>query len=161
MKNSDHKSNVKLKILTTIAKYFIHGIFYSLFFWVWPIGFYAVVIILFIDDGILWRVITIFFFILILGFSNSVISFYLWHPVKLSFWRIFSILLQGLVLLVTLMILGVIFSTHLRWITDIFDLLYNPFTLKKAKFVAALILVSLLIGFVGRKSAEWPRKEET
>jgi hypothetical protein len=160
LKDTDQKSNVKRITLNDVAKYFTHGILYSLFFLVEPIGWYPLILLVYIE-GILWWVITIVLFVLVLGFSSSIITSYFWLPVKLSLWRI---LLQGLILLVTLGILDAIFVTWhiwIRWIPGIFILLPSPFLLENAMTAAKIVLGSLLIGFVGRKGAELPRKRET
>jgi hypothetical protein len=157
LKDTGQKSNVKLITLNDVAKYFTHGILYSLLFLVEPIGWYPVILLILIE-GVLGWVITIVLFVLVLGFSSSIISSYLWPPVKLSLWRI---LFQGLILLVTLGILNTIFITWDIWISGIFILLPSSFLLENAMAAAKLVLGSLLIGFVGRKGAEWLRKRET
>jgi len=146
---------VRTVIVNSIAKFFVHGSLYSVFFLVWPLGWIPAIMFSFLVEGILGWAIGVGLLIFVLGFSNSTIVIYLWSTGELSLWRI---LFQGSVLLVVLAILNAIFiSVHL-WIPRlIFTLPWGLFQVVEP--AAIFIIESLLLGLVGRKVAQWQIKK--
>jgi len=97
------KTKKKEKIEKVLAKYFLHGLAFSLLFTVliilWAFGFLVLVVFgawigLIIGLGIL---------MLIIGGLNTLITSFLWFPVKTSFWAIVG---HGIVLFIVLLIVN-------------------------------------------------------
>ena len=89
-----------------IAKYFIHGVAFSLIFTVLAIAWVFGVLILIILGSFIGLIIGLGILLLIIGFLNVVLTSWLWFPVKWGFW---NILFHGLALLIILIIVNAIF----------------------------------------------------
>lgn len=102
LKETNQKSKVKLK---TLAKYFTHGILFSILFLVLTIvlGYLAA----FLTEIDLLLVVLIGFWLLcpIIGFANSIITSLLWFKVEMSF---SGILVHGFIFLIALFIVNTI-----------------------------------------------------
>ena len=86
-----------------LAKYFIHGIAFSLLFLLLAIAWIFIFIILVGVGFIIGLIIGLGLLFLIVGFLNSIITVYLWFDVKMSF---LDLLFHGLVLFVVLLIVN-------------------------------------------------------
>jgi hypothetical protein len=106
----EHESETRKKEKTWVilAKYFLHGIAFSLIFtalaFLWIFGYFALIVLgsfigLAIGFGIL---------MLIIGGINCFLTSLLWFPVKTSFW---SILGHGIVLFIALAVVNAIIVT--------------------------------------------------
>lgn len=89
-----------------LLKYFVHGILYSvlgivvLFVWIF------ILLSLITIGSFLGLLIGLGVFVLLIGGLNSIITSFLWFPVKMSFWNVFF---HGLALSIALLIVEVIF----------------------------------------------------
>jgi F0F1-type ATP synthase assembly protein I len=83
------------------VKYFIHGIAFSLLFTVLTVVWIFTSLILVLLGSLLGLIIGIGILMLIIGGLNSLLTSFLWFPVKTSLW---SILSHGIVLFILLLI---------------------------------------------------------
>jgi hypothetical protein len=128
-----------------LAKYFIHGIAFSILFLILGIVWVFVFAFLTIIGSIIGFIIGVGLLFLIVGFLNSTITFYLWFEVKTSFWDFFF---HGLALFMILLVVNGIF-------VSVPSLVFPGI----ATTVATLILATFLNGFVGKKVAGLWEKE--
>lgn len=122
-----------------LAKYFIHGIAFSLLFLLLVIAWIFVLMILVGLGFIIGLIIGLGLLFLIVGFLNSIITVYLWFDVKMSF---LDLLFHGLVLFVVLLIVNGISVT--------LPSLAFPGI---ATTVVTFIIASFLDGFVAKEVA--------
>lgn len=122
-----------------LAKYFIHGIAFSILFLIlgiaWTFAFAFLVIIGFV----IGLIIGLGLLFLMVGYLNSVITMNLWFEVKTSFWDLFF---HGLALFVILFVINGIFVTV--------PFLFFPGI---ATTLTTLVIVAFLDGFVAKKIA--------
>ena len=128
-----------------LAKYFIHGIAFSLLFALLAIAWVFILVILVGLGFLIGLIIGVGLLFLIVGFLNSVVTTYLWFEVKTTFW---DILFHGLALFIILLIVNGIFVT-------VPSLVFPgiPTTL------TTLIIATFLNGFVGKRVAGWWKQE--
>lgn len=124
-----------------LAKYFVHGIVFSILFLILTLAWVFVLVLLTAIGFIIGLIIGFGLLLLIVGFLNSGITSLLWFEVKTSFWDLFF---HGLVLLIVLLILDVIIVT--------LPSLAIPGT---ATRVVTLVISSFLYGFVAKKVDGW------
>lgn len=136
---------VKIMNMKNLLKYFVHGIAYSVLFLILAIGWVFVFAILVALGWIIGLIIGLGLLLLIIGFVNSVITSWLWFPVKMSFW---STLFHGFVLLIALLVVNGVFV--------IAPSLVFPGLVTT---VVTFIVGSFLNGFVGKTVAGWWREE--
>lgn len=124
-----------------LAKYFIHGIAFSVLFFilgiVWVFAFALLVVVGFI----IGLIIGICLLFLIVGFLNSVITSFLWFEVKTSFWDLFF---HGLAFFIILLVVNGIFVT-------VPSLVFPGIVTT----LITLVIATFLSGFVGKKVAGW------
>lgn len=128
-----------------LAKYFIHGIAFSLLFVLLAIVWVFALVVLVGLGFIIGLIIGLGMLFLIIGFLNSLITFFLWFEVRTSFWDIFF---HGLVLFIVLLIVNGIFITA--------PSLALPGI---ATTVITVIIACFLDGFVAKKVAGFWEKE--
>ena len=128
-----------------LAKYFIHGIAFSLLFVLLAIVWVFVLVFLVGLGFIIGLLIGLGLLFLIIGFLNSLITFLLWFEVKTSFWDIFF---HGLVLFIVLLVVNGIFITAP-------SLAFPGITTT----VITFIIACFLDGFVAKKVAGLWRRE--
>jgi len=139
LKNTNQKSSVK----RIVAKYFIHGILFSMLFLVFQILWGSIAVFLAGSDLILGLLIGFWLLVPIVGFANSVITSLLWFKVEISF---LGTMAHGFVLLIILFIVNVI--------VILVPYLVFPGTVTS---VVTLIIASFPDGLVGKTVAEWWR----
>jgi uncharacterized membrane protein (UPF0182 family) len=88
-----------------LAKYFVHGIAFSLIFTLLAIAWIFGFLMLIILGSYIGLIIGFGLLMLIIGGLNSVLTSILWFPVKTSFW---SIVGHGIVLFIALAIINTI-----------------------------------------------------
>jgi cation transport ATPase len=97
------KTKKKEKIEKVLAKYFVHGLAFSLLFTVliilWAFGFLVLIVL---GAWIGW-IIGLGLLMLITGGLNTLLTSFLWFPVKTSSW---SIIGHGIVLFIVLLIVN-------------------------------------------------------
>lgn len=118
-------------ILVDFVKYFLHGFLYVALFLIYPIGWYPLVLLLYLGD-IGW-VLTTAILIGVLGFSNSLIVRYLWSRTELVFWKV---VFQGVALLAMLVLMDAIIVSG------------------QVNAVILVALGSFIMGMVGRGAAQ-------
>lgn len=128
-----------------LAKYFIHGIAFSLLFVLLAIVWVFVLVVLVGLGFIIGLIIGLGLLFLIIGFLNSLITIHLWFEVKTSSWDLFF---HGLVLFIVLLIVNGIFITAP-------SLAFPGITTTAITFIIACFLD----GFVAKKVAELWKKE--
>jgi hypothetical protein len=128
-----------------MAKYFLHGIVFSILFLVLAFAWIFLLLFLTAIGFIIGLIIGFGVLLLIVGFLNSSITSLLWFEVKTSFWDLFF---HGLALFIILLVVNGIFVSV--------PLLVFPGI---ATTVATLILATFLNGFVGKKVAGLWEKE--
>ncbi len=128
-----------------LAKYFTHGITFSMLFLILGIVWVFVFAFLVIAGFIIGLIIGIGVLFLIVGSINSIITDFLWFSVKTSFW---DTLFHGLVLFIILLIVNGIFVT-------VPSLVFPGI----ATTLITLVIATFLNGFVGKKVAEWWKQE--
>ena len=89
-----------------LAKYFIHGVAFSLLFTALDIAWIFGFLILIILGSVIGLIIGLGVLMLIIGGLNSFLTSLLWFEVKTSFW---SILGHGIVLFIALLVVNFIF----------------------------------------------------
>ena len=89
-----------------LAKYFVHGIAFSLLFTILAIIWAFILLILVSLGWFIGLIIGLGILMLIIGGLNSFLTDLLWFPVKTSFW---SILGHGIILFIVLLIVNGIF----------------------------------------------------
>lgn len=124
-----------------LAKYFVHGIAFSLLFSVLAIAWALIFVILVLIGFILGLIIGIIILILIVGGLNSLITSLLWFRVKTSF---FNVLGHGIVLTIALVIAN-----------SIFVLAPSLLVPGIATTIITLIIGSFIDGFIVKKIAGW------
>lgn len=88
-----------------LAKYFIHGVAFSLLFMVLSLAWAATFLVLLLLGSLIGLVIGIGLLMLVVGAVNTVITELLWFHIKHTFWAIF---LHGLALFVILLLIEVV-----------------------------------------------------
>jgi len=130
-----------------LAKYFIHGIAFSLLFLLLAIAWVLILIILVGLGFIIGLIIGLGLLFLIVGFLNSIITVYLWFDVKMSF---LDLLFHGVALFVVLLIVNGISVT--------LPSLAFPGI---ATSVVTFIIASFLDGFVAKEVAgQWKQEHK-
>ena len=124
-----------------LAKYFIHGIAFSILFLILGIVWAFVFAFLVIIGFIIGLIIGLGLLFLIVGYLNSLITFYLWFEVRTSFWDLFF---HGLALFVILLVVNGIFVT-------VPSLVFPGI----ATTLTTLVIATFLDGFVAKKTAGW------
>jgi len=122
-----------------LAKYFVHGIAFSILFLILGIVWAFIFALLVFVGFIIGLVIGLGLLFLIVGYLNSVITSFLWFEVKTSFWDLF---LHGVALFIVLLIVNGIFVT-------VPSLVFPGI----ATTLITLIIAAVLDGFVGKKVA--------
>jgi hypothetical protein len=122
-----------------IAKYFIHGIVFSVLFLVLGIIWVFVLVGLVAIGLIIGLIIGFALLILIVGFINAIITSYLWFPIKMSFWDLVG---HGFILSIILFIVDIIIV-----------MIPNHTFPGIATVVITRIIISFLYGFIGKKVA--------
>jgi len=146
-KKDEEKSKIREKEKTwkILAKFFVHGLAFSLLFTVlailWIFGF----LILILLGSFIGLIIGLGILMLIIGGLNSLLTSLLWFPVKTSFW---SILGHGIVLFIMLSIVNSIFLL-------VPSLAFPGITTTAITF----IIGAFLDGFVSKKVARWWKEE--
>ncbi len=135
----------KEKTWKIIAKYFVHGVAFSLLFAVLVIAWSAVLLMLAIFGSFIGLIIGVGILMLVVGGLNSVLTGLLWFPVKTAFW---SILGHGVVLFIVLLIVGIFVNGPSLVFPGI------PTT------IITFIIGSFLDGYVGKKVAGWWKRED-
>lgn len=124
-----------------LAKYFAHGIVFSIIFFMFGIVWALISVLLVVVGAWIGFLIAIVLLLLVIGFINSVVTGWLWFPVKMSFGDVF---LHGLVLFIMYLILNFILvvmpSIHFPGIVTT---------------IITLIVATFIYGFVGRKVGEF------
>jgi len=128
-----------------LAKYFIHGMAFSIFFLILALVWVFILVILVGIGFIIGLIIGLGLLFLIVGFLNSAITAYLWFEVKSGFW---DLLFHGIVLFLILLVVNVIFVT-------VPTLVFPGI----ATTVITFIVAAFLDGFVAKKVAGWWRQE--
>lgn len=128
-----------------LAKYFIHGIAFSILFLILTIAWVFILVVLVSFGFIIGLIAGVGLLFLIIGDLNSVITTHLWFGVKTSFWDLFF---HGLVLFIILLVVNGIFVT-------VPSLVFPGI----ATTVVTLIITTFIDGFVAKKVAEWWRGE--
>ncbi len=131
--------------LKDLAKYFLHGIAFSVLFLLLGIGWAVILVILVSLGFIIGLLIGLVLLFLIVGYLNSFITSLLWFEVKRGFW---DLLFHGVVLFIILLIVNAIFS-----------LAPNLAVPGMATTVVSFIITSFLYGFVAKKVAGWWESE--
>ncbi len=131
--------------LKDLAKYFLHGIAFSVLFLLLGIGWAVILLILVSLGFIIGLLIGLVLLFLIVGYLNSFITSLLWFEVKRGFW---DLLFHGVVLFIILLIVNAIFS-----------LAPNLAVPGMATTVVSFIITSFLYGFVAKKVAGWWESE--
>jgi len=102
---SEPETKKKEKTWVILAKYFLHGVAFSLIFatlvFLWAFGFFALIVL----GSFIGLAIGLGLLMLITGGINCFLTSLLWFPVKTSFW---SILGHGIVLFIALIVVNVI-----------------------------------------------------
>lgn len=91
-----------------LAKYFIHGIAFSILFLILGIAWTFVLLFLVHIGFIIGLIIGLGLLFPMIGYLNSVVTVQLWFQVKTSFWDLFF---HGLVLFIILLVITGIFVT--------------------------------------------------
>jgi predicted RNase H-like HicB family nuclease len=129
-----------------LLKYFVHGVLYSVLgiglLLVWA----GILLFLMTVGSILGLIIGLGVFVLLIGGLNSIITFFLWFPVKMSFLNVFF---HGLTLSIALLFVNVIFLA-------IPNLVFPGIP----TMVITTILGAFLSGVVGKVIAGIWREEE-
>lgn len=128
-----------------LAKYFVHGIAFSILFTVLAIAWVFILVVLVALGFIIGLVIGLVVLVLIVGFLNSLITTYLWFDVKQSF---SNLLFHGIVLLLVLVVVNGVVVALPTWLF--------PGTITT---VITFIIASFVDGFVAKKVAGWWREE--
>jgi len=129
-----------------LAKYFVHGVLYSIFGIVMLFVWAFILLFLVAIGSILGLIIGLGVLVLFIGGLNSIITLLLWFPVKMSFW---NIIFHGLTLSIVLLIVNGIFIT-------IPNLVFPDISTT----VITFILGAFLNGIVGKAIAGIWREEE-
>ncbi len=124
-----------------LAKYFLHGIAFTVLFLVLGLVWAFVLTFLMVIGFIIGLLLGLVLLFLIVGFLNSSITFYLWFEVKTSFW---DLLLHGLILFIALLVVNGVFVTV--------PALVFPGI---ATTLITLVVATFLDGFVAKKIAGW------
>jgi hypothetical protein len=127
-----------------VVKYLVHGVTFSLLFTVlyliWILGFFSLVML-----GLFIGVIIGFgLLVLIIGFVNSIITGWLWFPVKFGFW---DILAHGFVLFLVLLV-----------VHGFFSFLPSVFFPGTATTIITFIIGLFLDGVIGKRVGQWWEK---
>lgn len=136
------KEMKKPKVTWNLAKYFVHGIAFSILFILLAFAWVFIMILLVSLGSIIGLVIGIGLLFLIVGFINMVLGVHLWNiEAETGFWRVFF---HGLVLFIILLIANLV--------TSILPNLAFPGT---ATLVVTFIITSFLDGVIGKNVASW------
>jgi hypothetical protein len=128
-----------------VAKYFIHGIVFSLLFTVLVIAWTLGLLMLVVLGALVGLAIGVAVLILIVGFLNAVITAQLWFKIKTGFW---DLLLHGLVLFIVLLIVNGIFVMGPRFVFP-----------GISTTIITFVIGSFLDGLVGKRIAGWWKEE--
>jgi hypothetical protein len=128
-----------------LLKYFIHGFVFSLLFFLLTIAWLFGMLLLIVFGSFIGLIIGAGILMLIVGCLNTFLTSLLWFPVKTSFWSITG---HGIVLFMVLLVVNGIFVT-------VPSLAFPGI----AAGVFALIVGSLVDGFVCKKVASWWEEE--
>jgi len=125
-----------------LAKYFVHGIAFSILFTLLAFAWAFVMILLVSLGSIIGLIIGIGLLFLIVGFINTVLGVHLWNiEAETGFWSLFF---HGLVLFIIFLIVNLI--------TSVLPNLAFPGT---AALVVTFIITSFLDGVIGKNVASW------
>jgi len=97
------KTKEKEKTWKILAKYFVHGLAFSLLFTVLTILWIFGLLVLIVLGSWIGLIIGLGILMLIIGGLNTLITTFLWFPVKMAFW---SLLGHGIVLFILLLIVN-------------------------------------------------------
>jgi len=128
-----------------LAKYFAHGIVFSIIFFVLSIVWAFISVLLVVVGAWIGLLIAIVLLFLIIGFINSIVTDWLWFPVKVSLGDVF---LHGFVLFIIYLILD--------FILVVMPSIYFP---SIATAIITLIVATFIYGFVGKKVGEFWQEE--
>ncbi|UCG44825.1 MAG: hypothetical protein JSV58_05375 [Candidatus Bathyarchaeota archaeon] len=128
-----------------LAKYFIHGLVFSILFLILGVAWAFVFAFLVVVGFIIGLVIGFGLLFLIVGFLNSTITSFLWFEVKTSFLDLF---LHGLLFFIVLSAVNGIIVT-------VPSLVFPGI----ATTLTTLVIVTFLNGFVGKRVAGWWEQE--
>ena len=139
------KIKEKEKTWKLLAKYFAHGIAFSLLFTILTIAWFFGLTILTVFGAFIGFIIGLGILMLIVGGVNSFLTSLLWFPVRTSLW---SLVGHGLVLFIALLI-----------VDGIFVMIPSVVFPGIVTTVITFIFGSFLNGFVARNVAGWWRQE--
>jgi len=139
------KIKEKEKTWKLLAKYFAHGIAFSLLFTILTIAWFFGLTILTVFGAFIGFIIGLGILMLIVGGVNSFLTSLLWFPVRTSLW---SLVGHGLVLFIALLI-----------VDGIFVMIPSVVFPRIVTTVITFIFGSFLNGFVARNVAGWWRQE--
>jgi peptide/nickel transport system permease protein len=131
--------------LKNIAKYFVHGLAFSILFlvlsfvWVFVSAFFTTI------GGIIGFIIGLVLLFLLVGFANSLVTSYLWFKVRYGFWDLF---IHGFVLFAILFVVNIAITVVAASVIS-----------GIAATLVAFVLGSFVEGFVGRQVASWWSEE--
>lgn len=132
--------------LMLLAKYFVHGILFSILGLVLVFVWAAVLIVLVLLGSFLGLLIGFIVLFLLVGWLNSVITGFVWHVSIRTDWK--TVLLHGLVLSI------VFFIVHVP------SLIINLVIPSAITVVLLLIVYAFIDGFIARRIAGmWQQKE--
>jgi len=145
-KEEEPKTKEKEKFWKTLAKYFVHGIGFSIISSLLSIAWVFIFVFLVVGGLLIGFIIGLAFLMLIVGFVNSILMSQIWEvSMQTGFW---DTLFHGVVLFILLLIVGIFFI-----IIEIVE----PSIITQ---VTLFILGSISRGFVAKKVGEWWRAEE-
>jgi len=128
-----------------LMKYFIHGLAFSILFFVLAVAWTFILVILVGVGAIIGLIIGVGLLFLIVGFLNSVVTAYLWFEVK---FRLLDILLHGIFLFVVLFVVnGIVVAVP------------NLVLPRIATSVIAFVIAAFLDGFAAKRVARWWKAE--
>jgi ABC-type dipeptide/oligopeptide/nickel transport system permease component len=131
--------------LKNIAKYFVHGLAFSILFlvlsfvWVFVSAFFTTI------GGIIGFIIGFVLLFLLVGFANSLVTSYLWFEVRYGFW---DLLIHGFVLFAILIVVNIAITVVAASVIS-----------GIAATLVAFAIGSFVEGFVGRLVASWWSEE--
>lgn len=129
-----------------VAKYFIHGLAFSILTSLLVLLWAVILAFLILMGLFIGLIVGIGLLMLIVGFINSVVTGWLWFPVKSGFW---NMLVHGFVLFIALLVVNAIVS----WTPQ--QILPGIPTL-----VVAFIVTCFVDGYVGKWVASFWEEEE-
>ena len=126
-----------------LAKYFIHGIAFSILYALFALAWAAILVILVGLGSFIGLIIGIVLLILIVGFINTALGVYLWNidAGGKGFWGMFF---HGLVFFIILLIVGLVVSFLL-------NLVFSGIT----ALVVVFIIEAFFYGVMGKKVCAW------